>query len=32
MIRDLEGGTTLEENSQPVEVPAIEVLRSRYKR
>jgi hypothetical protein len=32
LIRDLEAGTTPEEGCQPVEVPAIEVLRSRYRR
>ena len=32
MIRELEAGKTPEENGQPVEVPAIEVLRGRYGR
>lgn len=32
MIRDLEAGRTPEENGQAVEVPAIEVLRQRYRR
>jgi len=30
MIRDLEGGQTPEGNAEPVEVPAVEILRGCY--